>query len=114
MPSEQFVIPQELKSPTKMAKWLYVSDVIFIMVYFLIFLVLNIFVDERLHVAYYIFNLIISLSLVIKSPYNPPKRFYHSIFYFLIRDRNVYHPISIPKKCLNGNTDIDYTRKTDR
>ncbi len=114
MSSEQFIIPQELKSPTKMAKWLYVSDVIFIMIYFFVFMILNIFVDERLHMAYYIFNLVIALILVMKSPYNPPKRFYHSIFYFLIRDRNIYHPISIPKKYIEGNTDINYRKKTGK
>ena len=94
---QRLIIPQELKSPTKVSSKLYLSDFIFIIVYFMCFLILDVFVDSRLHVVYYIFNIFIALILTRKSIYNPPKRIYQTLLYMIIKDRTVYHPISPPE-----------------
>ena len=94
---QRLIIPQELKSPTKVSSKLYLSDFIFIIVYFMCFLVLDVFVDSRLHVVYYIFNIFIALILTRNSIYNPPKRIYQTLLYMIIKDRTVYHPISPPE-----------------
>lgn len=93
---ERLIIPQELKSPTKVTSKLYLSDFIFCILYFMCFLVLDVFVDARLHLLYYIFNIFIALLLTQKSIYNPPKRIYQSMIYMIIKDRTVYHPIAQP------------------
>lgn len=97
MSSQYLVIPQELKSKTKLVAWVYVTDLIFIVLYFMCFKVLEIFVDSRLHVAYYLFNIFIALVLSMPSRYNAEKKVYHSLIYMLSKDRTVYHPISPPE-----------------
>lgn len=96
MSNSEFIIPQELKSPTKINKWLYVADLMFIIIYFMSFKVLDVFVDSRLHIFYYIFNIAMAMILTAPSHYNPKKRIYHSLIYMLAKDRTVYHPISPP------------------
>lgn len=97
--ADHYIIPQELKSQTKIssALKLYLTDFFFIIAYFVCFLILNIFVDERLHYPYYAFNLFMALLLTRQSIYNPPKRIYQSLLYLIAKDRTTYHPISPPK-----------------
>lgn len=97
MSNQPLVIPQELKSPTKIFKWVNVSDLIFIVLYFMCFKVLEIFVDSRLYPVYYIFNVFIAVILTMPSRYNVGKKVYHSLIYMLSKDRTVYHSISPPE-----------------
>lgn len=97
--ADHYIIPQELKSQTKVSSSLklYLIDFFFIIAYFICFLVLDVFVDDRLQYPYYFFNIVMALLLTRQSIYNPPKRIYQSLLYMIIKDRTVYHPISPPK-----------------
>lgn len=97
--TEHYIIPQELKSQTKVSSKLklYISDFFFCIIYFMCFLVLDVFVDERLQYPYYAFNIFMALILTRQSIYNPPKRIYQSLIYMIVKDRTVYHPISPPQ-----------------
>lgn len=97
----KYIIPQELKSETKLWKWIYLSDLIFIISYVAITNILNIFVPSQLSTVYLIFNIIVALSLSIRSPFNPKKRIYHSIIYLLFREKGIYKPIPQEKKKRN-------------
>lgn len=92
-----YVMPQELKAPTKVSKFLYLSDLLFCIAYFMIFKIFDVFVDERLKMLYYIFNIVMAVILTAPSIYNPPKRVYQSLIYMLAKDRAVYHPITPPE-----------------
>ncbi len=97
--ADRYIIPQELKSQTKVSSTLklYLTDFFFCIGYFICFLVLDVFVDDRLQYPYYIFNILMALLLTRQSVYNPPKRIYQSLIYMIVKDRTVYHPISPPK-----------------
>lgn len=113
---EKFIIPQELKSQTKVSAKikLYVSDLLFCIAYFMCFLVLDVFVDSRLHLVYYIFNIVVALILTGKSIYNPSKRIYQSLLYMLAKDRTVYHPISEPKANIMRGDIVGFTVKDEK
>lgn len=93
----KYIVPQELKSETKLWKWVYLSDLFFIIGYVAIMNLFNLFVPTVLELPYLLFNIIVALSLTISSPMNKKKRIYQSIFYFLITDKFVYKPISESK-----------------
>ena len=111
--SDFYVIPQELKSQTKVSSMLklYLSDLFFCVVYFMCFLVLDVFVDERLQYPYYIFNIFMALLLTRQSIYNPPKRIYQSLIYMIVKDRTVYHPISpLEKPVMQAENIIGFSK----
>ncbi len=86
------IIPQELKSPTRVNKYMYLYDFVFIISYFLFFSMLGSGIHEVLKLPYYAYNLITAFLLTRSSRSNPQKRIYESIFYQVIRDRGIYHP----------------------
>lgn len=108
MMAESYIIPQELKSPTKFWWKFYITDFFFVFIYFIAFKILDVFVDSRLLILYYIFNLVIAIILTSASPYNARKRIYHSLLYMITKDRCVYHPIAPPSlPIIQGNIITD-------
>ena len=83
-----FEMVQELRSGTKVFKWLYLFDLMFIGFMFV----------EHIHPAlvipYHIFNLIVALIFTARSPFNPKKRIFQTILFIAKRDTYVYHPIT--------------------
>ena len=79
------IIPQELKSPTRVNKYMYLYDFVFIISYFLFFSMLGSGIHEVLKLPYYAYNLITAFLLTRSSRSNPQKRIYESIFYQIIR-----------------------------
>ena len=87
---------EELHTPTKVHKRLYLFDLCFVFLYFFIFMI---FGQERVHQAlqipYYVFNFVVALLLTTHSPFNPQKRIFQSILFYIKRDRSVYKPLQL-------------------
>ncbi len=89
----KYIVPQELRSETKLWKWVYLKDLIFVVAFVLILNMMSVFIAEELHTVYFIYNILVAVSLTIRTPSNPQKRLYHSIYYALIKDKGVYKPL---------------------
>ena len=89
-----FEMVQELRSGTKVFKWLYLFDLMFIGCYFAIMFMFVEHVHPALAIPYHIFNLIAALIFTAKSPFNPKKRIFQTILFIAKRDTYVYHPIT--------------------
>lgn len=87
---------EELHTPTKVYKRLYLFDFCFVLLYFFIFMI---FGQERVHQAlqipYYVFNFVVALLLTTHSPFNPQKRMFQSMLFYIKRDRSVYKPLQL-------------------
>lgn len=87
---------QELDTPTKIYKHFYLFDLGFVMIYFFVFMLIG---QGRVHPAlsipYYCFNAVIAIILTMRSPWNRGKRIFHSIYFFICKDRCVYFPIGM-------------------
>ena len=99
------IIPQELKTPTRVNKYMYLYDFVFIISYFLFFSVLGSGIHEVLKIPYYAYNLGVAFILTRGSRSNPQKRIYEAILYRIIKDRSVYHPVvdTDQKEVIQGN-----------
>ncbi len=95
---KEYVVIKELKSPIKLTQKLYLFDIGFLLAYIGFFYMLRGMVHTTLQPAYMIFNVVIALILTSHMPRNPQKHFYHMIYYWLLRDRYVYHSISVDKR----------------
>lgn len=94
----KYIVPQELKSESKLWKSLYITDLFITIGYVLVLNIFSVFVPDELSIAYFIFNLIVAFILTRKSPYNPKKRIYQTIYYFLLKEKYIYKPIAIKRK----------------
>ncbi len=88
-----YIVPQELKSPVKVAKHFYLYDLVFILIFFCAMSVAGSCVHDAVKLFYNIYNILAALILTRASSFNPQKRIFQSIFYKLFRDRTVYHAI---------------------
>lgn len=89
-----YVIPTELKSEILMFKKISLADVVFIAGYAsIMYFLLGDFVHSSLNVLFIFWNIGVGLMLRIKTSHNH-KRLMYSIYYMLIKDRVIYHPIS--------------------
>ena len=86
-----YLIPQEIKTETMLGKGIYFVDLVVI---FLIYYVMDFFkplVHPLLQLPYMAFTLLIGLILTRRLRANPEKRMYQSLYYYLARDKKVYH-----------------------
>lgn len=90
----EYIVIKELKAPIKITKFLYLFDVLFLVAYMIIAYATKSAVHATLHPAYLVFSAIMGLILTSRLPNNPQKRFYHMVYYWLLRDRYVYHAVS--------------------
>lgn len=90
----EYIVIKELKAPIKLTSRLYLFDIFFLLAYIGLAYSMKSMVHETLQAAYLIFSAIMALILTSHLPNNPQKRFYHMIYYWLLRDRYVYHAVS--------------------
>ena len=93
-----FEMVQELRSGTKVFKWLYLFDLMFIGCYFAImFMFVEHVHPALLYMPYlppFIINIIVALIFTARSPFNPKKRIFQTILFIAKKDTYVYHPIT--------------------
>lgn len=86
----RYIVPQELRTESKLYKGLTMFDVGFIFVAFGIIKGLDGLVYEAVLPVYYVFNAVMALIFLARSPFNPGKRMFFSLYAFLIKDRFVF------------------------
>lgn len=88
----------ELKAQTKVFKFIYLFDVIFLVIWVAAGLMIKNTVYTDLQTAFLIVHIIFGLVLRASSPYNKQKRIFQGISFFITKDRNVYKPIKLDRK----------------
>ena len=89
----RYTVTQELKSKTKLNKFLHLSDLFFIVGFFVPMNVLSFIVPKELEDIYMIYNVVVAFSLTLPSPFNSDKKMYNTIFYFFKNKKIVYKAI---------------------
>ncbi len=89
----KYIVPQELRTKTKLYRFIYLSDLLFIMAYVAVMNFFSLFVAKEISALYFIFNILVSISLTAPSPFNKQKKMYHSLLYLIIKDKWVYKPV---------------------
>lgn len=98
-----FIVTQEIKSPVKVAKGIYIFDFFFLIAYIGVSLVLSNLVNGALFVPFLAFSFIMAIYLVSSSWANRKRRNYQSIILFIRKDRTLYRPIpNLSKKREEG------------
>ncbi|MGL4483653.1 MAG: DUF5592 family protein [Anaerovoracaceae bacterium] len=100
-----YLVPQEIKSETKIFSGIYLLDLFIIVVVAVSLLSLANKIDESLTFFYYAFAII--LPVILTRPVtklNPKKRLFQSIAYALMVDKKTYHAIYKEEK--NEQTNI--------
>lgn len=95
----RYVVPQEIKSETRVTKNIYLFDFFFLIVYGGITALFASAVTASFLFPYWIFSILMGLMLISGSKSNKKRRFYQSIVIYLRKDRGIYRPIpNISKK----------------
>lgn len=88
----RFIVTQEIKSPAKVAKGIYVQDFFFLLIYAAVSMILSNLVNGSLVIPYGIFSAAMALWLTGASRRNPGRKKLQSLFLFIRKDRTVYRP----------------------
>ena len=88
---------EELTSEKKFSGYIYMFDFFFIIAFAMISYLTQNLVSSQIFIVYLLCNLGIGLFLSRKSHYNPKKRIYQSLKYFIARDRKTYYSIDLEK-----------------
>lgn len=95
----RYVIPQEIKSETKVTRNIYLFDFFFLIVYGGATAMFANAVTSSFLVVYWIFSMLMGLMLISGSKTNKKRRFYQSVVIYLRKDKGIYRPIpNISKK----------------
>ena len=90
----QYEIPKEIKTKPKLFFFLYVKDfLILVMGAFILLRVTNQYVHAWLKIPYYIVSFGFLLFMLANSTTNPGKKYYHTFYFLLRRNRYTYHAI---------------------
>ena len=75
-----YIVTQNIESPNKVAKFIYVFDFFFLIGYMGVTFSLASLVHKKLHLIFYIFSFLMAIFLTSKSTYNKGRRNYESIY----------------------------------
>lgn len=89
----KYIVAQEIKSETKVNKWIYLFDLFFVIIYGTVSLILGGAVHAKLRVLFYLYSMVCALFLTAKSRTNRHRRNYEAMILFLRRDREVFQPV---------------------
>lgn len=107
----KYIMPDEIKSETQVAKGMYVTDLFFVGGYMAVSYIASSIVSSKLHIPYYIFSIACALFLTWKSSSNRHRRNWESIVIYFRNDREVYYPeINISNKRESNNEDTEEKR----
>lgn len=88
----KYIVTEDIKSPSKVAKGMDVFDFFFILGYMAISVMLCNAVHSLFKVPFMIFSLVMAILLTAKSRHNKKRRNYESLILLLRKDRAVYSP----------------------
>lgn len=89
----RFIVVQDIKAETKVGKSIFLFDFFFLLVYGAVTMMLSNMVHSSLQIPFYIFSAICAIFLTMKSSWNKKRRNWESLFLFLRKDTEVYHPV---------------------
>ena len=93
-----YIIPSEINSETKIFKNVYLIDMLFMLVAFVLTMSFSSIVNPKVVVPYYICSFVLTIFLVLKSQTNPGLRNYKSIYLMIIRCRGTYQSLDWNKE----------------
>lgn len=88
-----YIIPSEINSETKIFKNVYLIDMLFMLVAFVLTMSFSSIVNPKVIVPYYICSFVLTIFLVLKSQTNPGLRNYKAIYLMIIRCRGTYQSL---------------------
>ena len=88
-----YIIPSEINSETKIFKNVYLIDMLFMLVAFVLTMSFSSIVNPKVVVPYYICSFVLTIFLVLKSQTNPGLRNYKSIYLMIIRCGGTYQSL---------------------
>ena len=101
-----YIIPSEISSETKIYKNIYLIDMIFILVSFVFTMLLSNIVNPKVVVGYYVFSILLTIFLIMRSTSNPGLRNYKAIYLMVIRSKRTYHSLDWNREregeCIEG------------
>lgn len=91
----QYLVVKSLKSGIKLnaTSKFYFSDIIFILACIFIGFNLQDFIYEPLYIPFMIYLVIFAVILVSPSKFNPGKKYYQSLYLFIIAVTSIYLPL---------------------
>lgn len=89
----RYIVMQEIKSPTKVAKHIFLKDFFFLFPYGVATFVFSWLVYKPLTIPYYLFSCVMGVFLTLPSFYNPKRRNYETILLKLRKTSKIYKPI---------------------
>ena len=98
----RYLVTQDIKSPSKVGKGLYVQDFFFLIIYGGLSVVFSGLVNGSLLLPYGIFSGCMALGLTASSAKNRKRRNLQSMILYIRKSRSVYHPIQCPLKKEEG------------
>jgi hypothetical protein len=98
-----YLIPKDLNSRIKITRHLHLKEFIIFILGMGVVMMFNTLVTPRLYIEYYSFSFLAIGYLILPAKYNPGKNNYEAIYYAIIRNRNVFHSISIIETLKNEN-----------
>lgn len=95
---DEYLIPQEIKSETYFGKGVFLFDLVFVFLFYMIMSLFEEAIDERLRIVYTVFNVFIAFILTRKSSKNPGKRVYESLIFSYLHEKDgIQHNIESSK-----------------
>lgn len=89
----KYTVVQDIKSETKVGKSMFLYDFFFLLTYGAVSFMLANMVHSTLKIPFYVFSGCCAVFLTMKSSWNKKRRNWESIFLYLRKDREVYHPL---------------------
>lgn len=90
----QYTAPEEIKSESHVALWMYALDFFFILIFLYVTYMLRTMVAAPFRIPYMFFSGICAVVFTLPSPFNKKRRIFQSLLIYLKKDNSVYHPIT--------------------
>lgn len=87
---DRYIVTEEVKSQTRVFKYVYVSDFLFLCAYAGVVYAASSLVSAPLIVPYIAFAVFAAIFLLVPSVHNKGRRNWQAVFILFTKDRNVY------------------------
>ena len=94
----KYVIPNDIKTEMKMYKEIYMFDFLISLAMVGVTWVLARFIEPSLKIPFYLFMVVVVITLLSRPRTNPKKRMYQAMSLALNRTRQTYQSVDEPRK----------------